>query len=659
MVTETFKKLTWKEDPPSPLPSWFDHQPPADEPEQLVQQQDPLEQYKERLHAVKKLEELKQLWAEPRIADQNPSVLSRMAFEHVCERGLFHEALDFLKDSELNVPEALNLSSLVIRSSVSGLDRTRYRNAIHLIGEALTLGIVSDSEVRTIVGGLPLLVEACFPEKSEQNAALAQAYENILDSLSLSEVRPLKTVDPSVLHLLVERCLALPDYALPPPLRMRIVTLFWPLEKIRVDAGIDDYLASWARRLGFDMPLLSPLTGKVFSADDLVGILNKLSPGIARSFVVSATMIIMNWNPPKAENKALCNITLNCWLTCLQRSVHGSKNTSDGRSLITDVYATLAAMVDSKTIAMHLSELPTTTAAAIILKHWLWQHMERQPWRIAGSDLTSDGLKATLQTFKDNFRHAIKGRGLMPFIHIMLACIQCRVYAKPVQQELFQVICKMYGPYSLLCLVRKLRNRRVFIYPEVLAPLLQEFCLEDPITAWRLFLRVPALRLSYCSKLPIALARGALTYPEKILKLLERRDGWTEAQQAQGAEFQIHLLHALALEFAYQQKHSAQLAFKNVYRCYMELRSRKAQLRPLLSRAIVHAGVTRCMLSGHWLSTIKFRWIVKIVRQIEGDQVANELDALAWDWRQVHTARQLKLVNEQRARKKCYTGHSH
>ena len=72
------------------------------------------------------------------------------------------------------------------------------------------------------------------------------------------------------------------------------------------------------------------------------------------------------------------------------------------------------------------------------------------------------------------------------------------------------------------------------------------------------------------------------------------------------------------------------MAFRRVCDCLNFLRDRGAPLSSLMSRALVHAGVTRPLRDGTWLSTEKFQWILPFVRRLEGDEVADRLDEAAF-----------------------------
>lgn len=53
----------------------------------------------------------------------------------------------------------------------------------------------------------------------------------------------------------------------------------------------------------------------------------------------------------------------------------------------------------------------------------------------------------------------------------------------------------------------------------------------------------------------------------------------------------------------------------------------------MLTKALVWAGVIRPLQEDQWVSTVKFTWILRQVREVEGDAVADQLDALVYQLR--------------------------
>jgi hypothetical protein len=92
-------------------------------------------------------------------------------------------------------------------------------------------------------------------------------------------------------------------------------------------------------------------------------------------------------------------------------------------------------------------------------------------------------------------------------------------------------------------------------------------------------------------------------------------------------------LHHLALEFAHSPHLSPRAALRYVHWCWLGLRCFGLPLTPQMSRAFVHAGITRSLQAGQWVSSLKLKWILERVSELEGREVANELDVAVFSWR--------------------------
>lgn len=95
----------------------------------------------------------------------------------------------------------------------------------------------------------------------------------------------------------------------------------------------------------------------------------------------------------------------------------------------------------------------------------------------------------------------------------------------------------------------------------------------------------------------------------------------------------VQLVHHVAYAMAKSPLVTSRMAFRRVCDCLNYLQDRGAPLSSLMSRALVYAGVTRPLREGLWLSTEKFQWILKFVRRLEGDEVADSLDEAAFTLR--------------------------
>lgn len=81
------------------------------------------------------------------------------------------------------------------------------------------------------------------------------------------------------------------------------------------------------------------------------------------------------------------------------------------------------------------------------------------------------------------------------------------------------------------------------------------------------------------------------------------------------------------------RRSSPRSALRAVRACILFLKSHNLALTKEISRALVHAGITRPLLEERKLTTHQFRYIFEIVKGVEGDEVARGLDCVAWSCR--------------------------
>ena len=121
----------------------------------------------------------------------------------------------------------------------------------------------------------------------------------------------------------------------------------------------------------------------------------------------------------------------------------------------------------------------------------------------------------------------------------------------------------------------------------------------------------------------------------EILRLLgSRPDAFTrEPAQHQGpAKLSVNprhvdLVHDLALAMAHAPNLSNRQAYRGVMSCYGYLHSRGGPsiLRPEISRALAHAGLSRDMQQSIRISSFKASFVIGWVRKLEGEEVARDL----------------------------------
>jgi hypothetical protein len=209
--------------------------------------------------------------------------------------------------------------------------------------------------------------------------------------------------------------------------------------------------------------------------------------------------------------------------------------------------------------------------------------------------------------------------------------------------DLFQVLKDQKSPVWTYHFFAKLSRDGVHIPYPVAVKVMRHF-IDLKQTQWALdiFNRSQSTQsLSSIPELVFALIDSRIAgKTEAIFDLLNRPDyanslpvNLRSKPQNSLSRERIQLVHQVAYAIAKSPLLSSRTAFRQVCDCLNYLRDRGAPLSSLMSRALVHAGVTRTLRDGTWLSTERFQWILQFVRRLEGDEVADSLDEAAFTFR--------------------------
>ena len=94
----------------------------------------------------------------------------------------------------------------------------------------------------------------------------------------------------------------------------------------------------------------------------------------------------------------------------------------------------------------------------------------------------------------------------------------------------------------------------------------------------------------------------------------------------------IELVTKLAIAFAHTKARSQRVAFRNVIQCLHHLRRHNAPITPELTRAVSHAGFTRKILNGRWISKELLNWVLGLIEVAEGTEIAVTIDRAVSYW---------------------------
>ena len=228
-----------------------------------------------------------------------------------------------------------------------------------------------------------------------------------------------------------------------------------------------------------------------------------------------------------------------------------------------------------------------------------------------------------------------------PFINLLQA-LRALDYYPPASEQilLFRLLHALNMPGTILALVASSQQMHMHFNARVIkAEILHNLSIGRQRIAYRIFQAYHHLPLEHVPELAEAIIRRPNLHPDAALRYRccrQKRLGRTrefERDRSLLNNLRVELLNRMALAYAKAPHLHQRRAFRKVHACYLLLRSGHLPLRPDLIRAMTHAGVIRYLQAGEWVSTARFTWILNLVRQVEGQDVADKLDRLVWDWR--------------------------
>jgi hypothetical protein len=87
----------------------------------------------------------------------------------------------------------------------------------------------------------------------------------------------------------------------------------------------------------------------------------------------------------------------------------------------------------------------------------------------------------------------------------------------------------------------------------------------------------------------------------------------------------LELIHLLAITFACSEKMSPRQSYRAVYWLYLFLSKHQAPIKPPLIRAMYHCGIIRYQRAGLHLSSVRYQFILKLVKEVEDPEVVMAL----------------------------------
>ena len=313
-------------------------------------------------------------------------------------------------------------------------------------------------------------------------------------------------------------------------------------------------------------------------------------------------------------------------------------------SFVTDLlphFESAIAQEESAALAMYLQPLDHKAKCVFLLRYWYQT--------ASGLIHTEDrSYFSTLEARFEQTTHEHPNRS--PFISLLASLRDLDYYfSAKSQSRLFSLLrsLDMSGTILVLIAVSRLTKKsrlrthvRFQFDPQVVKEeILYHLSIGKERIAYKIFRSYHCLPIEHVPELAEVLISRPHMHPDAALRHRRFRQKWLGRTKAFPRDrvflenLRVETLNRMALAYAKAPHLHRRLAFKKVHDCYIELRREHLPLTSGMTRAMCHAGVFRYLQAGEWASTNSFMWILKHVREVEGDEVADKLDRMLWDWR--------------------------
>ncbi|GAB7356138.1 hypothetical protein MBLNU459_g6734t1 [Dothideomycetes sp. NU459] len=365
---------------------------------------------------------------------------------------------------------------------------------------------------------------------------------------------------------------------------------------------------------------LYPLLAEDFTFKDLAAHFASMSPSDA------ARLILQHWISPSILNKAEL------------RYAGGRRAHSIDYFRDYGVSYTVSRSITSE----QGSSRQNSTVRAIRFPHEARRisSLHREPTDL---DATAQAVNSAFEARLSNYVREDEAV-TAPFADLIAVLYENQVDSRHHLDEIFQLLIQYHSPATIFTFFMKLAGKNgdgIYIHPGVALALVHFFLdTKNHRYAFSVFKACPGVWPSLCPELLFALIDNQAITTETLFKILNRPEFTnsipatlrTESNNSLSLE-RVNLIHQMAYALACSPHLTSPQAFRRVQDCLHYLEDRKAPLSDLMSRALVTAGVTRYLQAGEWVSTARFTWILPYVRRLEGDDVADTLDQVTFQWR--------------------------
>lgn len=197
-------------------------------------------------------------------------------------------------------------------------------------------------------------------------------------------------------------------------------------------------------------------------------------------------------------------------------------------------------------------------------------------------------------------------------------------------------ICKVrHEPETIYCIFLKmLKDPELAIPTNVYVSIIEHLMSKGKNDlAYKVFCESPSIAVTDVPELPVALLKDESVRFD-IFEMLNRQPHkvpleWRTTAKLTITPGHIEVVNMLAHSCASMESLRPSQAYRNVWALYRWLQDRGAPIQPLISRALVTAGILRYLKDLRWIPDERLEYILSIVEKVEGVGVREKVEQLA------------------------------
>ncbi|MCJ1399268.1 hypothetical protein MMC11_002470 [Xylographa trunciseda] len=647
----------------NPWPSWLDNAPtssPGDvlddtEHHQLHNAEQPVIKdldsltFEAELKSSRSLEEVRRAAQHHAFVLAEDIQLSKIAFQTLLDANLsIPTLLEFLEDRALNMPRTQNLRALMGWTRLQERPQDELEKMGLWLEKQVSFGYFSESELREALAGARRQHqsrESLYPSRMLSWKICKRLWAGI----QASAVNDVGKLQVETLKIFLEAASQSP---LPHEGRVMGKCIILKLHRSMLK-GLGPSIVNIVDRLSRVSTTSSELKfEKKPDPRSFVWFLPVLEELPESDSAKIATTITLALTKHACHERAGSRAHLEAWFSVLPQGLfQQARNDVECERDWLLIERNLNSL-DAKTLACYLRLLGDRNMYSFILNHWIPERLQHTATTMRANSRTR--RRSNITEVNDTSWREVALR-IEYSSHYPGADDRMTAYLGIVRElqktyplilrslipELLELLRCLKRSEAILLIVQYLAKCSGGIDSGVVANEVSQHLSLDLRTALDIFKADPRLRVEDCPGLAERMISEPVSdYPD-VFTFLERDRGLLgSVGSTVHSKRPLHvnprrvaLLHSMAMAYAEAPHLNPRQAYRKVRRCLDFFRDRPDLLGPDMSQALTNAGILRYLEAGMWVSTIRHNYIIGYVKHLEGEEVANELDRVVWDWR--------------------------